>query len=449
MGSRHRARDPRPAEDADEDVLPLRARVLRRAEHAHVPRLPRASRARCRSRTGRRSSGRSSSASRSAARSPTRPSSRARTTSIPTSRRATRSPSTTSRCASAARCSFPGPDGDREIGFVRAHLEEDAAKTIHVGGATGRKVGSRALARRLQPRRHAARRDRHAARHPLGRRGASASCSCCGRRSSSSASPTRRWRRARCASTRTSPSASAGSDGFRTRWELKNMNSFTFIARGIDAAVREQIELYESGASGRAADLDYEPDSDRLTPHRTKEEADDYRYFPEPDLVPVQPERGDWSSGCAAELPELPGARIVRLRERARRRRPRRRSSRVGSTRSGRRRRAGGRRARRGRERDREPARRRGRRSRARRRRRAREARSRRAPRSRAKTFDEAIARSGDEGFSADPYLEQKAVADTSRARADRRRGARRQPGTGRGVPRRQGRACSASSSAR
>ena len=65
----------------------------------------------------------------------------------------------------------PGADGDREIGFVRAHLEEDAAKTIHVGGATGRKVGSGALAHRLQPRRHAARRDRHAAGHPLRRRG--------------------------------------------------------------------------------------------------------------------------------------------------------------------------------------------------------------------------------------------------------------------------------------
>ena len=111
------------------------------------------------------------SASRSAARSPSAPSSRARTTSIPTCRRATRSPSTTSRSAGRAASSCPTADGDREIGIVRAHLEEDAAKTVHVGGATGRIGRRRLLARRLQPRRHAAARDRHAARHPLGRRG--------------------------------------------------------------------------------------------------------------------------------------------------------------------------------------------------------------------------------------------------------------------------------------
>ena len=65
----------------------------------------------------------------------------------------------------------PGPDGDREIGFVRAHLEEDAAKTVHVGGAHRPQGRLGVLARRLQPRRHAARRDRDAAGHPLGRRG--------------------------------------------------------------------------------------------------------------------------------------------------------------------------------------------------------------------------------------------------------------------------------------
>ena len=81
----------------------------------------------------------------------------------------------------------------------------------------------------------------------------------------------------------------AGSDELRTRWELKNMNSFRFIGRGIEAAVREQIELYESGGDGRAAHYDYEPNTDKLTPHRSKEEAEDYRYFPEPDLVPLEP----------------------------------------------------------------------------------------------------------------------------------------------------------------
>ena len=81
-------------------------------------------------------------ATRSAAGSPTTRVSTARTTSIPTCRRATRSPSTTSRCASTGGCSCPGEDGDAEVGIVRAHLEEDAAKNVHVGGAGGRIHGA-------------------------------------------------------------------------------------------------------------------------------------------------------------------------------------------------------------------------------------------------------------------------------------------------------------------
>ena len=65
----------------------------------------------------------------------------------------------------------PLPEGDHAVGIVRAHLEEDAAKNVHVGGRTGRIGGAELHARRLQPRRHAARRDRHGARHPLGRGG--------------------------------------------------------------------------------------------------------------------------------------------------------------------------------------------------------------------------------------------------------------------------------------
>ena len=80
-----------------------------------------------------------------------------------------------------------------------------------------------------------------------------------------------------------------GEDGFRPRWELKNMNSFTFIRRGIEAAVREQVAAYERGETLEQSTYDYDPDTDRLTVHRSKEEADDYRYFPEPDLVPVEP----------------------------------------------------------------------------------------------------------------------------------------------------------------
>ena len=96
----------------------------------------------------------------------------------------------------------------REIGIVRAHLEEDAAKTVHAGGATGRSVGADyslvdfnrggtpLLEIVTEP-------DLRSADEAI------ASSGCCARRSSSSASPTRRWRRARCAPTSTSPCASA------------------------------------------------------------------------------------------------------------------------------------------------------------------------------------------------------------------------------------------------
>ena len=97
-----------------------------------------------------------------------------------------------------------------------------------------------------------------------------------------------------------------GSDELRTRWELKNMNSFRFIGRGIAAAVREQTAIYERGGEVEQHTYDYEPDTETLTPHRSKEEAEDYRYFPEPDLVPLEPER-ELVDRIRAELPEPPG----------------------------------------------------------------------------------------------------------------------------------------------
>jgi aspartyl-tRNA(Asn)/glutamyl-tRNA(Gln) amidotransferase subunit B len=98
-----------------------------------------------------------------------------------------------------------------------------------------------------------------------------------------------------------------GEQGFRTRWELKNMNSFNFIGRGIDAAVREQVAIHEAGGEVVQETYDYDADRDTLTPHRTKEEADDYRYFPEPDLVPIEPEP-ELVERLRGELPELPGS---------------------------------------------------------------------------------------------------------------------------------------------
>jgi aspartyl-tRNA(Asn)/glutamyl-tRNA(Gln) amidotransferase subunit B len=304
----------------------------------------------------------------------------------------------------------PGPEGDRQIGFIRAHLEEDAAKTVHVGGATGRKVGSA---------------------HSLidFNRGGTPLVEIVTQPDIRSADEAVRFLRLlrqtivelgisdaemEKGTLRVDANVSvrpAGGDELRTRWELKNMNSFTFIGRGIDAAVRDQIAVYDQGATVEQHTYDYEPGTDRLTPHRAKEEADDYRYFPEPDLVPVRPERGTVEQ-LRAELPELPGRRIVRLRDELgqataqtlvtggldglwaatreagvesvavanvianqlvgagvdpERVNPAELAKLVAA-------------------RDEIPR----------------------------KTFDEAIAHAGDEGFDADPYLQQKAVADTS-----------------------------------
>src|SRR5581483_10817099 len=103
----------------------------------------------------------------------------------------------------------------------------------------------------------------------------------------------------------------AGETGFRTRWELKNMNSFTFIGRGIEAAACEQIALHEAGRDVVQQTYDYDADKDALTPHRAKEEAEDYRYFPEPDLVPIEPDR-ELVERLRAEVGEAPASRIRR-----------------------------------------------------------------------------------------------------------------------------------------
>jgi aspartyl-tRNA(Asn)/glutamyl-tRNA(Gln) amidotransferase subunit B len=90
-----------------------------------------------------------------------------------------------------------------------------------------------------------------------------------------------------------------------TKTELKNMNSFTFLERGIAAEIERQIGIVESGGTVTQETLHYEPATGHISSLRSKEEAHDYRYFPEPDLVPVVPDRG-WVDEIRAALPELP-----------------------------------------------------------------------------------------------------------------------------------------------
>src|SRR5207245_1926393 len=79
----------------------------------------------------------------------------------------------------------------------------------------------------------------------------------------------------------------AGAVELGTKTELKNMNSFRFLERGIRAEIARQVQVLQGGGEVVQETLHYDPASDRLTSLRSKEEVHDYRYFPEPDLIPV------------------------------------------------------------------------------------------------------------------------------------------------------------------
>jgi aspartyl-tRNA(Asn)/glutamyl-tRNA(Gln) amidotransferase subunit B len=104
----------------------------------------------------------------------------------------------------------------------------------------------------------------------------------------------------------------AGEAVFGTKTELKNMNSFRFLERGIDAEIARQEEILRGGGEVEQETLHFDPQSGALSPLRSKEEAHDYRYFPEPDLVPLAPTE-EMLERARAALPELPAQRAERL----------------------------------------------------------------------------------------------------------------------------------------
>ena len=205
----------------------------------------------------------------------------------------------------------PTADGEHAVGIVRAHLEEDAAKTIHVGGASGRIGG---------------------ARHSVVdfNRGGTPLVEIVTRPDLNSAEEARRFLQLlrqtivelgisdaemEKGTLRVDANVSVrpvGEEGLRTRTEIKNLNSFSYIARGIEAEIERQTAVWESGAEVEQATFDFDASSGELTSRRTKEEAEDYRYFPEPDLVPIEPP-AELVARLRAELPELPGERVRRL----------------------------------------------------------------------------------------------------------------------------------------
>jgi aspartyl-tRNA(Asn)/glutamyl-tRNA(Gln) amidotransferase subunit B len=205
----------------------------------------------------------------------------------------------------------PTPDGDHATGIVRAHLEEDAAKTTHVGGRTGRiggadyslvdfnRGGTPLVEIVTGPDIHSseeARRFLQLLRQTIVELGISDA-------------------EMEKGTLRVDANVSVrpvGSSELRTRCELKNMNSFRFVAQGIDAEVALPVALYEAGGDVVQETYDFDAATGTLTARRSKEEADDYRYFPEPDLVPVEPPAG-LVERLRAEVPESPVARIRRL----------------------------------------------------------------------------------------------------------------------------------------
>jgi aspartyl-tRNA(Asn)/glutamyl-tRNA(Gln) amidotransferase subunit B len=102
-----------------------------------------------------------------------------------------------------------------------------------------------------------------------------------------------------------------GQAEFGTRREIKNLNSFRFLEQAINYEIRWQIEQIEDGHKIQQATVLFDPDTGETRAMRSKEDAHDYRYFPDPDLLPVKLEE-DWIEQVRASLPELPKQKQAR-----------------------------------------------------------------------------------------------------------------------------------------
>ena len=201
------------------------------------------------------------------------------------------------------------PDGSR-VGIVRAHIEEDTGKTSHVGGG-GRihdaghsvvdynRAGVPLVEIVSEPDIRSAEQARLYAwelRAILVATGASD-----GRMEEGS------MRVDANVSVRPGPDAPYG-----TRCEIKNMNSLRSIGRAIDYEIQRQVALLEQGEAIKQQTRHWDEDAGETVALRSKEEAFDYRYFPEPDLVPVVPDAG-WQAEVAASLGPMPADRRAKL----------------------------------------------------------------------------------------------------------------------------------------
>ncbi len=195
-------------------------------------------------------------------------------------------------------------DTTRRIGITRAHLEEDAGKSLHEGfvGETGidlNRAGTPLLEIVSEPDMRSAKqavaymKKIHALVRYLD--------ICDGNMQEGSF---------RCdANVSIRPK---GQKEFGTRTEIKNINSFRFVERAINFEVERQIDVIEGGGKIVQETRLYDSDRDETRPMRSKEEANDYRYFPDPDLLPVILD-DDFIESVRKTLPELPEAKRERF----------------------------------------------------------------------------------------------------------------------------------------
>jgi len=195
---------------------------------------------------------------------------------------------------------------EKRIGITRAHLEEDAGKSVHegFGQATGidlNRAGTPLLEIVSEPDLRSAKqaitymRKIHSIVRYLG--------ICDGNMQEGSF---------RCdANVSVRP---RGQEKLGTRTELKNLNSFRFIEKAINFEIERQIEVLEGGGDVVLETRLYDSDKDETRAMRSKEEANDYRYFPDPDLLPVELDE-DFIEYVRKSLPELPDAKLGRFVE--------------------------------------------------------------------------------------------------------------------------------------
>jgi aspartyl-tRNA(Asn)/glutamyl-tRNA(Gln) amidotransferase subunit B len=208
-------------------------------------------------------------------------------------------------------------DGETvRVGIERVHLEEDTGKSLHVGGATGRIHGAEYS---LVDYNRAGIPLVEIVTKPITGTGANAPAAAHLYvtelrdllRSLGVSDVRMEEGSLRCdVNTSLSP---RGSGVWGTRTETKNVNSLRSVQRAVYFEIERQAAVLDAGGRIKLETRHFHEDTGTTTPGRSKEEAQDYRYFPEPDLVPVAPSR-DWVEQIRAALPEPPSARRARLR---------------------------------------------------------------------------------------------------------------------------------------